>query len=56
MLAHVSTSNPWWVEQNLVRCSKAESSLVLGKSFSEQAHGSTGEAVFLTRSLRNWIR
>lgn len=42
--------------QNLVRCSEEDSSLILGKSFSQQAYRSTGEVVFITENLCNWIR
>lgn len=51
MFIYVSTSCLWWVEQNLLRCSKEDSSLILGKSFSWQVYGSTGEIVFITKSL-----
>lgn len=56
MLTYVSTSCPQWVGQNVVRCSEEDSSLIFGKSFSEQTYGSTGEVVFITENLRNWIR
>lgn len=42
---------PMVVEQNLVMCSKEDSSFILGKSLSGQACVSTEEIVFNTRSL-----